>query len=197
MLTERLQALLDAKVEGSLRARQLLSGLEGKRMRVVVRHTPWEVSVLAEQGRAVLLRDAPPDADVTLAGTPLSMLALLREDPAEVIRRGDVTLAGDGEAGSRFQELAALLRPELEEGLSRMIGDVPAWGVGSLLRKALDFGRSAVATQGTNIGEYLAHEKRVLVPMAEARQYIEGVDALREQADRLAARVAQLDGGGQ
>lgn len=195
MLTERLQALLDAKVEGSPRARELLSMLEGKRLRVVVRHTPWEVSVQAEQGRAKLLRDAPPDADVTLSGTPFSMLALLREDPAEVIRRGDVALAGDGEAGTRFQELAQLLRPELEEGLSRMIGDVPAWGVGSLLRKALEFGRSAVATQGTSIGEYLAHEKRVLVPMAEARQYIEGVDALREQADRLAVRVAQLEGG--
>lgn len=196
MLTERLQALLDAKVEGSPRARALLALLDGKRLRVVVRHTPWEVSVLAEQGRARLQRSAPPDADVTLAGTPLSMLALLREDPAEVIRRGDVSLTGDGEAGTRFQELAALLRPELEEGLSRVIGDVPAWGVGSLLRKALDFGRTAVATQAANVGEYLAHEKRVLVPLAEARQYIEGVDALREQADRLAARVAQLEGIG-
>lgn len=194
MLTERLQALLDAKVEGSPRARELLGMLDGKRLRVIVRHTPWEVSLQVEQGRARLMRDAPPDADVTLSGTPLSMLALLREDPAEVIRRGDVALTGDGEAGTRFQELAQLLRPELEEGLSRMIGDVPAWGVGSLLRKALEFGRSTVATQATNVGEYLAHEKRVLVPMAEARQYIEGVDALREQADRLAARVAQLEG---
>jgi ubiquinone biosynthesis protein UbiJ len=196
MLTERLQALLDEKVEGSPRARELLRLLDGKRLRVIARHTPWEVSVIAGQGRARLLRGAPPDADVTLSGTPLSMLALLREDPAEVIRRGDVALSGDGEAGSRFQELALLLRPELEEGLSRLIGDVPAWGVGSLLRKALDFGRTAVATQAANVGEYLAHEKRVLVPGAEARHYIEGVDALREQADRLAARVAQLEGRG-
>jgi ubiquinone biosynthesis protein UbiJ len=193
MLTERLQALLNAKVEGSPRARQLLASLEGRRLRVVARLTPWEVTVLAEQGRALLLREAPADADVTLAGTPLAMLALLREDPAEVIRRGDVQLSGDGEAGSRFQELALLLRPELEEGLSRLIGDVPAYGVGSLLRQALAFGRSAVSTQATNLGEYLAHEKRVLVPKAEARQYLEGVDELREQADRLAARVAQLE----
>jgi ubiquinone biosynthesis protein UbiJ len=197
MLTERLQALLDEKVEGSPRARELLALLEGRRLRVVARHTPWEVSVLAEQGRARLLRDAPGDAaDVTLSGTPLAMLALLREDPAAVIRRGDVSLTGDGEAGTRFQELALLLRPELEEGLSRVIGDVPAFGVGSLLRKALAFGRSALTTQASNVGEYLAHEKRLLVPQAEARQYIEGVDELREQADRLAARVAQLEGQG-
>jgi ubiquinone biosynthesis protein UbiJ len=33
----------------------------------------------------------------------------------------------------------------------------------------------------------------VLVPRAEAEQYLQQVDALREQADRLAARVAALE----
>jgi ubiquinone biosynthesis accessory factor UbiJ len=44
-----------------------------------------------------------------------------------------------------------------------------------------------------NVGEYLAHEKRVLVPRLEAEQYLQEVDALREQTDRLAARVASLE----
>src|SRR5690606_20160300 len=99
---------------------------------------------------------------------------LLRaDDPAAVIRRGDVTLTGDAEAGARFQELAMLLRPDIEAGLARVIGDVPAFGIGSLVRKALDFGRASVNTQAANVGEYLAHEKRLLVPEAEARQFIE------------------------
>ena len=71
-----------------------------------------------------------------------------------------------------------------------------AFGLGSLVRKALEFGRASVATQAANVGEYVAHEKRVLVPQAEARQFIEGVDALREQADRLEARVAALEARG-
>jgi ubiquinone biosynthesis protein UbiJ len=193
MLTEKLQALLDSKVDGSPRARELLASLEGRRMRVVVRHTPWEVTAIVEAGKLRLRRNDTAGADVTLTGTPLSMLTLLREEPAVVIRRGDVTLTGDGDAGARFQELAALLRPDLEAGLAQVIGDVPAFGLGSLVRKALDFGRAGVATQAANVGEYLAHEKRVLVPRAEARQFIEGVDALRERADRLEARVAALE----
>jgi ubiquinone biosynthesis protein UbiJ len=193
MLTEKLQALLDEQVEGSPRARELLASLDGQRMRVVVRHTPWQVSALAEGGRLRLLREDQSPAQVTLTGTPLAMLSMLREEPAAVIRRGDVTLTGDGEAGGRFQELALLLRPDLEAGLARVIGDVPAFGLGSLLRKALDFGRATVTTQADNIGEYLAHERRLLVPQAEARQFIEGVDTLREQVDRLAARVGELE----
>ena len=53
--------------------------------------------------------------------------------------------------------------------------------------------RISVATQAANLGEYLTHERRVLVPQAEAREFIDGVDALREQADRLEARVKALE----
>lgn len=198
MLTERLQHVIDAQVEGSPRARELLASLDGRRMRVVVRHTPWEVTAHAQDGRLQLLRGDTATADVTLSGTPLSMLALLRaDDPAAVIRRGDVTLAGDAEAGARFQELTMLLRPDIEAGMARVIGDVPAFGLGSLVRKALDFGRASVNTQVANVGEYLAHEKRLLVPQAEARQFIEGVDVLREHVDRLEARIAALESRGE
>lgn len=193
MITGRIQALLDGKVEGSPRARELLALLDGRCMRVVVRHAPWEISAVATDGRLRLVRTGAPPADVTLSGTPLAMLSMLREHPQEVIRRGDVQLEGDAEAGARFQELALLLRPELEEGLSRIIGDVPAFGLGSLLRRALSWGRAGVATQAANVGEYLAHERQLLVPRAEARQFIEGVDVLREHVDRLAARVARLE----
>lgn len=201
MFTARLQALLDDQVAGSPRAGELLARLEGRRMRIVARYTPWELTLLAEGGKLRLLPGEPavtaggpwPPADVTLSGTPLSLLALQREDPAVVIRRGDVTLSGDGETGARFQELVQLLQPDLEETLSRLIGDIPAHGAGALLRKALDWGRNTAATQAANAGEYLAHERRLLVPRAEARQFIEDVDVLREQVDRLAARVALLE----
>jgi ubiquinone biosynthesis protein UbiJ len=193
MLTERLQALVDRGVEGSPRARELLAQLDGRRMQVVARHTPFKVTLLAASGQLRLLRDSGADANVTLSGTVLNLAALLREDPAEVIRRGDASLSGDAEIGQRFQELFQLLRPDLEAGLARVIGDVPAYGVGSFVRKALAWGRSSATTQAQNIGEYLAHERRVLVPRAEAAQFLEQVDALRESADRLAARVARLE----
>jgi ubiquinone biosynthesis accessory factor UbiJ len=193
MITERMQGLVDAQVEGSPRARELIAQLEGRRMRIAARHTPWQMTLHANQGRLELSRETSSVADVTLAGTPLALMALMREEPAAVIRRGDVTLTGDGEAGARFQELAQLLRPDLEAGLARIVGDIPAFGVGSLVRKALEWGRATASTQASNVGEYLAHERRVLVPRAEAQQFIDEVDALREQADRLEARVTSLE----
>jgi ubiquinone biosynthesis accessory factor UbiJ len=193
MLTERLQALVDQKVQGSPRARELLGQLEGRSMRITARYTPWQLQLSAGAGRLQLQRRPAEPADVQLIGSPLALMGLLREEPATVIRRGDVALSGNVEVGERFQELAALLRPDLEAGLAELIGDIPAHGVAGLLRKALGYGRASIATQAQNVGEYLTHERRLLVPQAEARQFLEEVDTLRENADRLAARVAQLE----
>jgi len=193
MLTERLQAMVARAIAGSPRARELLAQLDGRSMLIKVSYTPWAVTCRATRDQLQLQRESAASVDVRLEGTPLNLLALLREEPAVVIRRGDVSLTGDAESGQQFQELAQLLRPDLEAGLARVIGDIPAHGLGSLIRKALQFGRTSLKTQGRNVGEYLAHERRVLVPRAEARQFLEDVDALRESTDRLAARVAELE----
>jgi ubiquinone biosynthesis protein UbiJ len=193
MLTERVQAMIDRHVAGSPRARQLLSQLDGRRMQVMARFTPWRIALHASEERLLVSKEEAAHVDVTVSGTPLALLAMLREDPADVIRRGDVLIDGDAELATRFQELLQLLRPDLEAGLARFTGDIPAYGAGSLLRKALDYGRSTLRTQAMNAGEYLAHEKSVLVPKAEAEQFLQQVDALREQTDRLAARVAALE----
>jgi ubiquinone biosynthesis accessory factor UbiJ len=197
MLTAQIQAMIDRHVAGSPRARQLLAQLDGRHMQIVACYTPLRVALHAGNGRLLVSRDEPVQTDVTITGTPLALLSLLREEPADVIRRGDVTIAGEAELATGFQELLQLLRPDLEAGLARVVGDIPAYGAGSLLRKAMDYGRSSLRTQALNAGEYLAHEKRVLVPRAEAEDFLQQVDALREQTDRLAARVDALESAGE
>ncbi|HXS30197.1 MAG TPA: SCP2 sterol-binding domain-containing protein [Steroidobacteraceae bacterium] len=193
MLRERIQPMIDRNVAGSPRARELLASLDGRSLVVAVRFTPWRATVTATGGRLLLSRDGAA-ADVTVSGTLLNLLSLARGNAQEVIRRGDVRIEGDGAAAESFQELLGLLRPDLEAGLATLIGEVPAYGAGALLRKALDYGRQVAQTGALNVGEYLAHERRELVPRAEAQQFIEEVDTLRETVDRIAARVARLEG---
>ena len=49
-----------------------------------------------------------------------------------------------------------------------------------------------MATAVTNVAEYFAHEKRDLVSRNEGEQFLRGVDTLREDVDRLEARLALL-----
>jgi ubiquinone biosynthesis protein UbiJ len=195
MLTEKIQATIDANVAGSPRARQLLTQLAGKTLLIRVRFTPWLAKLTATPERLLAVRTSDTQADAVLSGSPLNLLALAREVPAEVIRRGDVSIEGDSEVAEQFQELALLLRPDMEAELAQIIGEVPAFGAGQLLRRALDYGRSTVRTAGLNVGEYLAHERAALVPRAEADQFLRDVDTLRETTERLAVRVATMETG--
>ena len=146
----------------------------------------------SDGGSLQLGRDEGLPADAELSGGPLSLLALAGPSPEAVLQRGDVTISGDAELAQKFRELAMLLRPDVEEELSRAIGDVPAHQIGRFARAAMGWTRRAAETTVQNAAEFFAHEKRDLVPRAEGDQYLKGVDRLREDVDRLEARLDLL-----
>ena len=192
MWTERIETLLNRQAAASPRAQSLIAALAGQRLRIDILHTPWQLTIASDGARLALSRARGTDATATLRGTPLSLAALAGPAPESVIRRGDVAIEGDAEVAGRFRELGALLHPDVEEELSRLLGDVPAHQLGALARSALGWLRRGVRTSADNLAEYLAHERRDLVPRAEAQGFLHDVDTLREDADRLEARVNAL-----
>jgi ubiquinone biosynthesis protein UbiJ len=196
MLTSTLENVLNRGLPRSPRAQQLCAELAGRKvviavagMHVLVESTgpSLKLSVVTAES----LTGAPPDA--TVAGGPLSLLALSGSAPEAVLQRGDVRIDGDAELAQKFRELALLLRPDLEEELSLVLGDVPAHQVGRLARSLAGWTHKAATTTVRNAAEYLGHERRDLVPRHEADVFLRGVDSLREDVDRLAARIDHLN----
>ena len=190
MLSATLDNLLNRGLPRSPRARQLCAELEGKSVAIEIRDIT-RLRVASSGQTLSVTRDEAP-ADATLAGAPLSLLALAGESPDAVLQRGDVAIGGDAELAQKFRELARLLRPDLEEELSLLLGDVPAHQLGRLARLGLNWSRKAASTTLANLAEYLGHERADLVPRNEGEQFLRGVDAVREAVDRLAARIELL-----
>jgi ubiquinone biosynthesis protein UbiJ len=190
MLSATLDNLLNRGLPRSPRARQLCAELEGRSVAIEIREITRLRVASTGQTLSVMRDDAP--ADATLAGGPVSLLALAGESADAVLQRGEVAISGDAELAQKFRELARLLRPDLEEELSLLLGDVPAHQLGRLARLTLHWSRRAGATTLANLAEYLGHERADLVPRNEGEQFLRGVDAVREGVDRLAARVALL-----
>jgi ubiquinone biosynthesis protein UbiJ len=195
MLTQAIENLLNRNLPRSPRARELASSLVGKRVRVEARGLGWVLIVESLNTSIRLTRESmegqPPDADIS--GSLLNLAALAGSHPEEVIQRGDVTIRGDAEVAQKFRELAMLLKPDVEEELSRLIGDTPAHQALRLVRLATGFGRRAAKTGVRNVAEYLAHERGDLVPRAEAEDFYRGVERLREDLDRIDARARLLE----
>ena len=194
MLTQAIENLLNRNLPRSPRARELCESLAGKRVRVEAQGLGWVVIVEALTTSVRLTKTPtdgqPPDADIS--GSLLNLAALAGSHPEEVIQRGDVTIRGDAEIAQKFRELAMLLKPDVEEELSRLIGDTPAHQALRFVRMATGFGRRAAQTGVRNVAEYLAHERGDLVPRAEAEDFYRGVERLREDLDRLEAREKLL-----
>jgi|SRR5579872_3935845 len=189
MLTATIQNVLNRGLPRSPRAQQLCAQLAGRKICVELGGV---TRVLIESdGTSLKVARAPQGAtaDATIAGGPFGLLALAGSAPEAVIQRGDVRIEGDAELAERFQELARLLQPDLEEELSVIVGDVPAHQIGRLARTVFGWTRRTAATTARNVAEYLGHERRDLVPRSEAEAFLTGVDQAREAVDRLAARV--------
>jgi len=193
MLTQAIENLLNRNLPRSPRARELAAALRGKSVRIEARGLGWVVFV-ESLGSSVRLAKTGGEraADAEISGSLMSLAALAGAHPEEVIRRGDVSIRGDAELAQKFRELAMLLKPDVEEELSKLIGDTPAHQALRFVRTMTGAGRRAANTQIRNAAEYLAHESRDLVPRAEAEDFYRGVERLREDLDRLEAREKLL-----
>jgi ubiquinone biosynthesis protein UbiJ len=190
MLTATIENVLNRGLPRSPRAQQLCAELAGRRIAV---EAPAVARLLVEStGTALRITRGTLPADAEVIGGPLSLLALGAGAGDEPLSRGEIEVRGDAELAQKFRELARLLRPDPEEELSLFIGDVAAHRLGRLARSALDWTRDSAATLLQDVGEYLSHERGDLVSREEGEQFLRGVDALREDADRLDARIELL-----
>ncbi|HFD88126.1 MAG TPA: sterol-binding protein [Gammaproteobacteria bacterium] len=134
------------------------------------------------------------EPDVTIKGGVFSLARLgLSDDPASVFGDG-VEMVGDAQLGRKVQHILASLELDWEEQLSRLSGDVVAHQVGNTVRDLFGWGGKTVETLGRDVAEYLQEESRDLVVKPELDQFLDRVDTLRSDVDRLVQRVKRLQG---
>jgi ubiquinone biosynthesis accessory factor UbiJ len=191
-----IESLLNRSVDQSLRARAVAGRLNGTSMELRIEGLA-PIRIAAFSGRLALASagGAGADPDAVIAGPPLALLDLFarREDSSAPRGSERVHVSGDAEIAARYRELLELARPDWEEELSRLIGDLPARRVSLAARAAFSWARGFARSARANIAEYLQEESRALVSKPEVEEFLSQVDALRETADRVEARIARLE----
>jgi ubiquinone biosynthesis accessory factor UbiJ len=191
-----LESLLNRNIAASTPAREILRRLSGRAFAVEI-GTP-------EGGRLLRLRllagatgltldGGDAAADAAVSGTPLALAALLARRAEGDSGASGVTISGDAAIAEAFEKLLGLARPDLEEELARLAGDVPAHYAGVAARAALGWLGKARASLARNVGEFLTEESRDLVARAELDSFLADVDVLRDDLERTAARLALLE----
>jgi ubiquinone biosynthesis protein UbiJ len=190
----QLNAAMNRNVEQSARATAIAQQLDGRALALEFAGTPVTLFFRVADGRiAIGLRDDDDAADATLTGSPLSLLSMVGPDAEERFRGSSIRIAGDAEVAQRFRDLLQQAQPDLEEELSRVVGDVAAHQVASFARGFFDWGRKAADSFSANVAEYLQEEGRDVPVRVEVEEFLESVDQLREATDRLEARLARAE----
>ena len=205
-----IEAMLNRNIDAQSAASELVRRrLDGKSLQVDIEGL-LRVRADACAGRLVLSQGAPSSAgddgaaDAVISGSPPALLQLLnaggRRTAASAAGVASAQVRGDAEVAAAFRDLLSLARPDLEEELSRWIGDLPARRIGLLVRETLAWSRRFARSFGQNVAEYLQEESRDLVSKPELDEFLRGVDELREASDRAEARLKRLElrlpGGG-
>lgn len=145
----------------------------------------------SEAGFRLTTASAQPPA-VTLRGNLRVFvrlgLAMGQSGPAV----GELEIEGDVGLGQRLQHILQGLDLDWEEQLARFTGDAVAHELGRAARAAFAWQRQAFRTFGLNAAEYLQEEARILPVRTEVDVFLGGVDVLRSDVDRLAARIQRL-----
>jgi len=186
------EAALNALIARDPESRRRLAALDGKL--VALRFSGLDAAAYffchADGVEVAGRHDGGVDASIegapfSLASMPFSRRALFT---------GRVRLGGDVELAKRFHRLLEQIDVDWEEELSQLLGDIAAHQLGKLARDASHWLRRAGDGLRQDLADYLQEEAGQLPPRAEIETFHDAIDELREDCDRLAARLALLPG---
>jgi ubiquinone biosynthesis protein UbiJ len=130
---------------------------------------------------------AAHDLEVRIPPTLLPRLAA-REEAAW----GEVAMSGDLELGREISFIARNLPWDIEEDLSRVMGDVAAHRTVAAARAAHRWGREAALRLAQGAAEYWTEESPLVASRVKVATFVDEVARLRDDLERLARRIERL-----
>lgn len=167
-----------------------IAPLTGRRIRIVLSEPEITVDATFTRDSLHLAEPEEDAADVTVSGRLGDLLAMARDPEAG---GSGLRFEGDAAVAQQVRRVFRELDVDWEEGLATYLGDAPAHQIGRLVRGVRGWFAESTDAAGRNLAEYLTEERRDLPPRAEVDAFLDDVDRLRSDADRLAARVTLLE----
>ncbi len=185
--------VLNRNIAETTSARELATQLDGKTVAIRVRDTALAMYFVFDQDIVTLATEFDADPDVVITGSLVALARMAGGAGAQAIRDGNIDLTGDAATAQRFQDLLDHAKPDIEEELSRVIGDVAAHQLAEFARGVGLWVRGARSTMGDNVREYLQEESRDLPTRYEVEKFGQQVGELRDDVERIAARLKRLE----
>lgn len=132
-------------------------------------------------------------ADLEVRISPFLLPRLAAHDEAAY---REVETVGDMEFAGEVAFLAKHLRWDVEEDLSKVVGDAAANRAVSTARAAAAWGKDASERLAAGAAEYFTEESPLIASRVKVEGFIAGVTELRDAVERLDKRIQNLEKAG-
>lgn len=169
-------------------ARERLSRFAGKT--AVFRVGPLPVSLTVQTTGEVLPAASEAPGDLVVRISPFLLPRLAAHDESAY---RDVETTGDVEFAGEVAFLARHLEWDVEEDLSKVVGDAAANRMVSAARGAAAWGKGASERLAAGAAEYWTEEDPLIASRVKVEGFVAGVTELRDAVDRLDKRIGILE----
>lgn len=151
----------------------------------------------SEAGLRITARyDGKPDVMIS-GNVPLFAKMVLGGAYPETLGSGELQISGDIELGQSFKKILDQIEIDWEEQSSDYLGDILAHKLASVARGVHRWQKQARETLIRDVVEYFQEERRDLPQRSEVDGFLQAVDDLCADTERLQARLQRLQGLGQ
>ena len=172
-------------------ALQLSNELDVKIFCMKIKDTKHNLNLIMSNNSLQILTE-PSEYDLQITGSLLTFVGLIKNDPEDAVRDGQLNFQGDIATGQKFQRLMQYAKPDIEEELSNVVGDVTARGMGKANEKFSTWLTNSQEIIEQNISEYLQEEKQILPSQYEFSKFQKAVNKLRDDVDRFEIKLSRL-----
>lgn len=165
----------------------LLQPYAHKNLRIDFKVAQVMLTILNSGELAIAADSATADATIHLP--PSLAMRLLRQDP---LAYSLIKIEGDATLGMEVGKILSAIRWDVEDDLSKIVGDIAAYQVVQLGQEKLQRWQGQAKNLGEMLVEYWQEERPIIAKKIHIEQFNRSVDRLREDTDRLEQRVEKL-----
>lgn len=188
-LQATLQTLINRYISLDKEIEQKLKPLRGKILEINIQKTPFHYGFLFTKNAIEIISADKIAADAVISGDLFTFLKLFKSSSLSNISKLNIT--GDQVFSETAYHVLHDLDIDWEEVLSHYTGDVVAHTVGQCVEGLQKWFNRGAHSFKVSLTEYVQEELRYFPSVAEMNDFMDEVDELKHDLDRLSLRLAQ------
>ena len=129
-------------------------------------------------------------ADLMIKADSFALLKLLKQPDS--LFSNQIQILGDVQFAKQLQDWQQHFDFDWEQQLARLTGDTLAYPLAQSLRRGFDWLKYNGSEFEQSVAEYLREESHYLPDKSQTTRFMQNVDLLRADTDRLEARIKRL-----